>query len=331
MTEVTIPTSPPSATDLRTATPRKKTVPNLSNSSKSTTSSISMLTIFTPTYNREKLLTRLYNSLASQQSKDFVWLIVDDGSTDGTSSLVAKWQKEDIIPVQYIWQENSGKHVAHNTAVKACTTDWFVCVDSDDYLAHNNVVAEINTILNSLDDKHALGGVVMPKIIIEKENFDCLPGDNTQTTLRNLYRNGFKGETTLIYRIEILRNYLFPVFEGEKFVTEVVVYDQIDDHYQLLFKNTPVVVCEYQDDGYSRNFQRLLRENPQGWAFRFNQQAKYALTFRSKFNNCAQFVCFSLAAGNRNWLHDASFPILSIITLPTAIYYLHRINCQKQC
>lgn len=49
------------------------------------------LTIFTPTYNREKEIVRTYNSLLRQSVFDFEWLIVDDGSTDETEKEVKKW------------------------------------------------------------------------------------------------------------------------------------------------------------------------------------------------------------------------------------------------
>ena len=47
-----------------------------------------MITIFTPTYNRKKTLPKLYKSLKNQNDKDFEWLIVDDGSSDGTDKLI---------------------------------------------------------------------------------------------------------------------------------------------------------------------------------------------------------------------------------------------------
>ena len=66
------------------------------------------LTVFTPSYNRAYLLPQLYSSLCSQTSKDFIWHIVDDGSTDNTASLVASWQRDGIIPIEYVYQENQG-------------------------------------------------------------------------------------------------------------------------------------------------------------------------------------------------------------------------------
>ena len=90
------------------------------------------LTIFTPTYNRDQLLPKLYASLCQQTNKNFVWSIVDDGSTDGTKSLIREYINENKIDIVYFYQKNSGKYVAHNTGVLRCTTELILCVDSDD-------------------------------------------------------------------------------------------------------------------------------------------------------------------------------------------------------
>src|SRR5690554_282230 len=97
------------------------------------------LTIFTPTYNRGDLIVRVYRSLCQQTCKNFEWLIVDDGSTDHTRTIVAQWIKDKKINIRYIYQQNGGKMRAHNTGVKNSNTELFLCVDSDDYLVENAV------------------------------------------------------------------------------------------------------------------------------------------------------------------------------------------------
>ena len=92
------------------------------------------LTIFTPAYNRAHTIDRTYQSLIRQTCKDFLWLIVDDGSTDGTKKLVEGWIRENKIPISYIYQENQGMHGAHNTAYKNITTELNTCIDSDDWM-----------------------------------------------------------------------------------------------------------------------------------------------------------------------------------------------------
>lgn len=65
-----------------------------------------ILTIFTPAYNRAHTLPRTYESLCRQSCKAFIWLIVDDGSTDNTAALVQQWQSRDNgFEIQYIYKE----------------------------------------------------------------------------------------------------------------------------------------------------------------------------------------------------------------------------------
>ena len=99
-----------------------------------------ILTIFTPAYNRAHTLLRTYESLCSQSRKDFIWLIVDDGSTDNTAELVQHWQSRDNgFEIQYIYKENGGMHTAHNVAYANIRTELNTCIDSDDMLAKGAV------------------------------------------------------------------------------------------------------------------------------------------------------------------------------------------------
>ena len=97
------------------------------------------LTIFTPAYNRARTLPRTYESLLRQTCKDFEWLVIDDGSTDGTRELVEDWIKEKKIPIRYIHQKNQGMHGAHNTAYRNISTELNTCIDSDDYMPDDAV------------------------------------------------------------------------------------------------------------------------------------------------------------------------------------------------
>ena len=90
------------------------------------------LTVFTPTFNRAGLLPRLYASLVGQTCDDFEWLVVDDGSTDGTAALVKSWQREGRLTVRLLQKSNGGMHTAHNAAYATIETELCVCIDSDD-------------------------------------------------------------------------------------------------------------------------------------------------------------------------------------------------------
>ena len=53
-----------------------------------------IVTVVTPSYNRAKQLPNLYKSLICQSALDFIWLIVDDGSTDGTENVIRDFIKD---------------------------------------------------------------------------------------------------------------------------------------------------------------------------------------------------------------------------------------------
>ena len=93
------------------------------------------ITIFTPTYNRAYCLHKCYESMKRQKNKDFIWLIIDDGSTDNTEVLVKQWKQNDNgFEIKYIYKENGGMHTGYNTAYKHINTELAMNIDSDDYL-----------------------------------------------------------------------------------------------------------------------------------------------------------------------------------------------------
>ena len=99
-----------------------------------------MITILTPTYNREKTLQRVYESLLAQTNKDFEWVIVDDGSTDNTKALIESFIAEDKISIKFFFKTNGGKHTALNVGTQAAKGELLLVLDSDDYLLDNAIL-----------------------------------------------------------------------------------------------------------------------------------------------------------------------------------------------
>ncbi len=233
------------------------------------------LTVFTPTYNREKLLPRVYESLCAQTVRDFQWLIVDDGSTDGTGELVDRWIKEDRISIRYHRTENGGKMRAHNVGVRLADTELFVCLDSDDCFT-STAVSDILMKWSKVADREDCGGIVAHKgEDHEKTLYGAVMPEVDFSTLQGLYRNGFHGETTLVFRTEILKNHLFPEIPGEKYVPEDVVYDEIDREYVLAVMPKVLTICELVESGLTDRVQALREENPTGWYLYYVNRARY--------------------------------------------------------
>lgn len=279
---------------------------------------IKTLTIFTPTYNREMLLNRLYKSLSEQTSKDFEWLIVDDGSTDNTGKIVEDWIHESLISIRYIYQPNGGKMRAHNKGVLNSSTELFFCVDSDDYLV-SDAVEQIILLWRENYNEQLAGIVAMRGFDEFTTMTGCQLPEISQSTLSNIYRNGFKGDTALIFKTKILKNYLFPEIENEKFITEKYIYDQIDQEYELLVCNKIVTICEYLDDGYTKNAFKLLIDNPKGWAMFYNQCINLEINFKEKYYNACRFVAVSIIARDFRFINKVNKKCMCFIAIPGGI------------
>lgn len=91
-------------------------------------------TVYTPTFNRANTLPRVYDSLKNQSYKDFIWLIIDDGSTDNTKELVNTWISEALIEIRYMYKTYGGKYTAMELAHRSVTTKYVICLNSDDVL-----------------------------------------------------------------------------------------------------------------------------------------------------------------------------------------------------
>lgn len=287
-----------------------------------------LLTIFTPTYNRAHTLPKLYKSLCEQSSQEFQWLIVDDGSFDNTKEIIKKWINEKKVTIIYLFRENGGKMRAHNLGVQNTNTELFLCVDSDDYLT-NDAVSKLIITWRKFNGPN-ISGVISYKKILNKDNnlMSEFPNNLTYTTLRDLYHNGFKGDTTLMYKTNILKEYLFPEIEGEKFITENYIYSQIDNKYNLVILAEYTTICEYLIDGYSQNYLKIYKENPKGWALYFNQQIKYQSNIINKIKTTSKYICFSLISKNKKIISSSSSVAFTILCLPLG--FLLKLKIKKK-
>lgn len=92
------------------------------------------VSIIIPAYNAGKFLHTLLNSLNRQTTNDFQAIIVDDGSTDNTSSLVKELSCSLAYPIQLIQQKNKGVSAARNTGLEQSEGEFVIFIDSDDYV-----------------------------------------------------------------------------------------------------------------------------------------------------------------------------------------------------
>lgn len=245
-----------------------------------------LLTIFTPTYNRAYILEKLYVSLCKQTVSAFEWLIVDDGSTDNTESLVSEWMNENKIVIRYIKQENGGKQRAHNTGVENARGELFVCVDSDDYVTDNFAEAHLMK-LSEIRGDTTIAGIVSLQAHSDGTPIGTyFPEGLKKTTLLDLYgKHKFKGDATLAYYTSVLKQYPFKVADGEKFIGETYVYSQIDQKYELSILPEILLIKEYLPDGYTTNVRKLTKKNPKSYMMLKRQAIVFSTTLKEKYEN----------------------------------------------
>ena len=291
------------------------------------------LTVFTPAYNRAHTISRTYESLCRQTCKDFIWLVVDDGSTDGTRKLIEQWIADGIIPIQYIYQENQGMHGAHNTAYRNITTELNTCIDSDDYMPDDAVEQIIDFWEKHGSDKYA--GIIGLDTTQDGTIIGCGFDDVKSTTLTHYYARGGKGDKKLVYRTDVIRRYPeYPLFEGERYVGLAYKYMLIDQDYQLLTLEKPLVIVEYQPDGSSFSMYRQYWNNPRGFSFYRLTEMRFAPTLKRRFMVCIHYVASSIIARNRHFISDSYQKALTILAIPfgIALYLVirHKVKTNKK-
>lgn len=279
---------------------------------------MALITVFTPAYNRAHTLPRTYRSLLRQTSKDFIWLIVDDGSTDGTAELVRSWlDAENGFTIQYIYKENGGMHTAHNTAYENMDTELNVCIDSDDELAEG-AIEHIVSVWGRVDHEKYAGIIGLDADMNTGKVIGTpFPEEMKETTLYGFYESGGSGDKKLVYRTDIMQSLPpYPVFEGEKYISLGWKYQLCDQKYKLVTTNKVLCNVEYQPDGSSMNMLRQYRKNPKGFAFIRKENMMYIHSVKRNFVDCIHYVSSSIFSKNRYFLRESPRKLLTVLAIP---------------
>lgn len=245
-----------------------------------------MITIFTPVYNRAYIIENLYHSLLKQSDYSFEWLIVDDGSTDHISELVNSWiNNRPPFQIRFYRQNNGGKHRAINKGVLLAHGDAFFIVDSDDYLT-DDAVENISKYWEQINCNEEFAGVSGLRTNTRNEIIGGMPNFEEFIDVTNLKRKiyGLNGDKAEVYKTEVLKQFPFPEFEGETFLTEAVVWDKIAySGLKIRWFNKAITICEYRSDGLTNRGLDLFVQNPIGWGVYIQQRCSfYNLSYTDK-------------------------------------------------
>ncbi len=244
------------------------------------------LTIFTPTYNREKELQELYVNLISVQEQsrknyDVEWIIVDDGSQNDLNSIINSFYSRPGLSIKYIKKENGGKHTAFNVAIEQASGDLFVCIDDDDRLTENAIeeVFRLGELYVGKGYGGFVGRVVDDKgTLLGKTIFADTLISNT-IEIRDKYH--FWGEPEVFFT-DILKKFRFDVFPGERFLTEAYVFDEMSNQYPFIYTNTPLMVKKYLPNGLTDNQLKIRMQCPLGCESYYYKRKQLCKGFKNK-------------------------------------------------
>ena len=280
--------------------------------------------VFTPTYNRAYILGTLYQSLCAQTSFDFMWFVVDDGSTDNTEELVGEFEKAAPFDVRYLKVSNGGKQRAHDLAVSLCENELFFCVDSDDHLTPDAIQTVVSA-WGEVRERDDIAGILALHGTSERDPIGSwMPSDVTFSTQHALYeRYGFKGDISLIYRTDVLREFPFDVEPGEKFIPETYSYFQIDRCYSCLLVNKIIKIGDYLPDGYSSAFPKNVLSNPRSYLKHKRLCMEMSTGLYNRFYDTAMFMVAHYVAKGSYGLGECTSVAMGALALIPAVILAH--------
>lgn len=277
-----------------------------------------LLSIITPTFNRSAYLKRCFQSLRAQTDQRFEWIIVDDGSTDGTGETVRAFQaRQPDMPIRYVYKENGGKHTALNAAHPLISGDFVLVLDSDDRL----VPTAVEEILRGWEK---YGGSEIGIVIFLKGSAADAPfalGLQEHVPL-DMYREHTK--TILnrdfcdVFRAEAFRKYPFPVFAGENFLSESVLWNQMAPEYKIVYLNKVLYLAQYLEDGLTKAGRSMRIRVPRGGMLAAEQYMDRRCPLKLRLKNGLLYNCYGCFAGvpAKERLRVSRAPALAAVMRP---------------
>ncbi|MGN1159546.1 MAG: glycosyltransferase family 2 protein [Lachnospiraceae bacterium] len=261
-----------------------------------------LITVLTPTYNRAALLKRLYDSLVNQSCQEFIWLVIDDGSNDDTEQVMQEFQQENRITIQYQKQENGGKHRALNRGIAQIETPLTYIVDSDDFLPVDAIEMILQYHQKYKTEQHLCGYSFLRCYEDGTVNTAYFKKDEEIAAFRDIRINGnIGGDKAEVFYTDILKQYPFPEYDGEKFLPEDLVWMQMSGPYQMVHINQCTYISEYLEGGLTRTGRAMKIHSPRGMMHRSQVYlSDPKVCFKVKVKMMLLYIIYGKFAGIRS-------------------------------
>lgn len=266
-----------------------------------------MFSIITATYNREHILPRLYESLCNQKFVSFEWIIVDDGSSDRTIELVAQWQAKSNFTIKLLAQKNSGKHRAINAGVAIAESKWSAIIDSDDWIS-NNCLSRVRELIDQhdLDLRDDVAALILLSSYSDGTPLGSPFPADVSFGRNYLFYDKFQisGDKFDFYKTSVLKHFKFPEIPHERFISEGIVWNRINEKYLSCFVNESHQFVEYQSDGLTSNSFINRSKSPIGACLYYKEAVARPVSVRAKIRHISNYFRFALHA----WPRISFFP-----------------------
>lgn len=237
------------------------------------------VSVIVPVYNAKSCLHRAVDSLLNQTVQDFEIILVDDGSTDGSSELCDQYERENdnILVVR---QKNGGSSAARNAGISAARNEYVVFIDADDFF-DCDAIEKIEEVIKKYHPdcicygfRYVIGDDPQPDAIPGLENDKLLGRAYIRSTILPPLLNLIKDESRFIfdfawnkvYRQSILleQNIRFDetrrTWEDRPFVVEYLKYCNSFYSFDRAFYNYVQTVGSLSTK-YYLNFFDIVLEN----------------------------------------------------------------------
>ena len=289
-----------------------------------------MITVLTPTFNREGVLRSLWDSLQKQTVKDFEWLVVDDGSTDGTKNLITQLQEKSDFPIRYIYKSNGGKHTALNVGIQTICSELTFIVDSDDCVTDDAVESILKIHKKYRSQNNICGYAFLRAFPDGKVNGKKFDVDEKIGSYIDVRVNGDDtgADKAEVFKTHCLKEFPFPEYSNEKFLGEDLVWVRMARKYEMVHINKAIYVGNYLEDGLTNNRRKHNIASPIGCMHRAEEFMESDLKTRYRIKGGLQYIVYGRFAGVKvvNLIRKSRHKILATVCIPGGLLLYARWN-----
>ena len=282
------------------------------------------VTVLTPTFNRGGGLQSLWDSLQKQTVIDFEWLVVDDGSTDGTKNLITQLQEKSDFPIRYIYKSNGGKHTALSVGIQTICSELTFIVDSDDCVTDDAVESILKIHKKYRSQNNICGYAFLRAFPDGKVNGKKFDVDEKIGSYIDVRVNGDDtgADKAEVFKTHCLKEFPFPEYPNEKFLGEDLVWVRMARKYEMVHINKAIYVGNYLEDGLTNNRRKHNIASPVGCMHRAEEFMESDLKTRYRIKGGLQYIVYGRFAGVKvvDLIRKSRHKVLATVCMPGGLF-----------